>query len=159
MYASLLLLLAITTLYAGYNILIKFSSDLVPESVTSTILATIALQFAALAISSVYAITLLIKGGQALALPAGAFGWAIAAGLCIGAAEIGYFYLFRGVGGGAPMLANLAIPTIVGGTIVITLLVSWLILSEPVTGLRVFGAALAVVGIVTMFAADVATKT
>ena len=66
MYASLLLLITITTLYAAYNLLIKASTDLVPVTSTSTILATIALQISALAISSVFAIGLLLRGGQTL---------------------------------------------------------------------------------------------
>ncbi len=154
MYSTVLLLVAVTALYAGYNLLIKFSSDLAPESATTTILATIALQMAALAVSLTFAAALLIRGGQSFTLPIGAFGWAVAAGLCIGAAEVGYFYLFRGIGGAEPILANLAIPTIVGGTILITLLASWLVLNEPMAGLRLLGAILIIIGIIVMFTAD-----
>ena len=154
MYASLLLLITITTLYAAYNLLIKASTDLVPVTSTSTILATIALQISALAISSVFAIGLLLRGGQTLSLPLGAYVWAAAAGLCIGAAEIGYFYLFRGSFGSAPMPANLAIPSIVAGTIIIALLASWLFLREPISGMQLLGVALVVTGIVVMFVAE-----
>ena len=76
----------------------------------------------------------------------------MAAGLCIGAAEIGYFYLFRGVAGGEPMAANVAIPIVVSGAIVFTLLVSWLVLREPFTSVRLLGAVLVVAGVVTLFA-------
>jgi len=154
MYWSFALLLLITALYAGYNILIKFSTEAMPDSATSTIFATIALQASALAASCVFLFSLLIRGGHDLTLPAATFGWAIVAGLCIGAAEIGYFYLLRGVGGNAPMLANSAIPTIVGGTIVITVLISWLILREPTSGLRLLGAGLVIAGVIAMFAAN-----
>ena len=154
MYSSLLLLITITTLYAAYNLLIKASTNLVPVTSTSTILATIALQISALAISSVFAIGLLLRGGQTLSLPLGAYVWAAAAGLCIGAAEIGYFYLFRGSFGSAPMPANLAIPSIVAGTIIIALLASWLFLREPISGMQLLGAALVVTGIVVMFTAE-----
>ena len=55
MWASVTLLLAITVLYAGYNLLVKVSSSHVPASATSTVLATICLQLAALAASVVFA--------------------------------------------------------------------------------------------------------
>ena len=43
MYASLILLLGITSLYAGYNLLVKVSSGHVPAVATTPILAAIAL--------------------------------------------------------------------------------------------------------------------
>ena len=152
MYASLTLLLAITALYAGYNLLVKVSSGHVPAAATTPILGTIALQAAALAVSAVFAAGLLIRGGHVLAISSTAFAWAVAAGVCIGAAEIGYFYLFRGVGGAEPMPANVAIPVIVSGAIVLTVLVSWFVLREPFTWVRLLGAALVVAGVVTLFA-------
>ena len=152
MYASLTLLLAITALYAGYNLLVKVSSSHLPAAATTPILATVALQAAALAVSAVFAAGLLIRGGHVLAASPPALAWAVAAGLCIGAAEIGYFYLFRGVGGAEPMAANAAIPIVVSGAIVLTLLVSWLVLREPFTWVRILGAALVVVGVLTLFA-------
>ncbi len=91
---GLILLISVTLLYAGYNLFVKVSSGHVAEKVTSTVLATICLQFTALLVSTLFAIYLLRKGGQVLALGPPAYGWAMAAGLCIGAAEIGYFYLF-----------------------------------------------------------------
>ena len=51
MWTEILLLLAITVIYAGYNRLVKVSSNYVPEPATSTVLATICLQRAALAAS------------------------------------------------------------------------------------------------------------
>ena len=152
MYASLVLLFGITLLYAGYNLFVKVSSGHVPAASTTPILATISLQVAALAVSGVFAASLVLRGGQVLAVSTPALSWAVAAGLCIGAAEIGYFYLFRGVAGGEPMAANVAIPSIVSGTIVVTVLVSWLVLREPFTWTRLLGAALVVVGVVTLFA-------
>ncbi len=50
--AGLLLLVTVTTLYAGYNLLIKVSVSHVPAAATSTIVATICLQVAALPASS-----------------------------------------------------------------------------------------------------------
>ena len=151
MYAPLLLLLTVTFLYAGYNLLIKVSSNYVPAETTSTILATITLQVAALTISCIFAVGLLIRGASTLTLTTPALLWAAAAGLCIGTAEIGYFYLFRGSLGSAPVNANLAIPVIVGGTILVTIVVSWLLLREPMTWMKFFGAILIVIGVVMMF--------
>ena len=110
MYASLILLLGVTSLYAGYNLLVKVSSGHVPAVATTPILATIALQVAALAVSAAFAAGLVLRSGHVLAVSPAAVAWAVAAGLCIGAAEIGYFYLFRGVGGAQPMAANVANP-------------------------------------------------
>ena len=152
MYVSLILLLGVTSLYAGYNLLVKVSSDHVPAAATTPILATIALQVAALGVSAAYATGLVLRGGHVLAVSPPAVAWAVAAGLCIGAAEIGYFYLFRGVAGGEPMAANVAIPIVVSGAIVFTLLVSWLVLREPFTSVRLLGAVLVVAGVVTLFA-------
>lgn len=152
MYASLILLLGVTSLYAGYNLLVKVSSGHVPVAATTPILATITLQAAALAVSAAFAAGLVLRGGHVLAVSAPAVSWAVAAGLCIGAAEIGYFYLFRGVAGSEPMPANVAIPIIISGTIVLTLLVSWLVFREPFTWARLLGAALVMAGVVTLFA-------
>ena len=152
MYFSLILLLGVTVLYAGYNLLVKVSSGHVPAVATTPILATIALQTAALAVSAAFATGLMLRGGHVLAVSAPAVSWAVAAGLCIGAAEIGYFYLFRGVEGAEPMAANVAVPIVVSGAIVLTLVVSWLVFREPFTWVRLAGAALVVAGVVTLFA-------
>ena len=152
MYLSLVLLLGVTVLYAGYNLLVKVSSGHVPAAATTPILATLSLQIAAATVSAAFALTLVLRGGQVLAVSPAAVAWAVAAGLCIGAAEIGYFYLFRGVGGGEPMAANVAIPIIVSGAIVLTLAASWLVLREPFTWVRLVGAALVACGVVVLFA-------
>ena len=152
MYLSLALLLGVTVLYAGYNLLVKVSSGHVPAAATTPILATISLQVAAVTVSAAFALVLVWRGGHVLAISPAAVAWAVAAGLCIGAAEIGYFYVFRGVGGGEPMAANVAIPVVVSGAIVLTLVVSWLVLREPVTWVRLAGAALVVAGVVVLFA-------
>lgn len=147
-----LLLLTATLLYAGYNVLIKISGTHVPEAATSTVLGAICLQLAALTTSTTFAGTLLLfKDGQHLQLTTPAYLWAAGAGLCIGGAEIAYFYLFGGIGGEKPMAASLAIPTIVSGTIVISLLVSWLVLREPLNWYQWLGCGLIVLGIVLLF--------
>jgi drug/metabolite transporter (DMT)-like permease len=149
--SSVLLLLAVTGLYAGYNLLIKVSSGHVPAAATSTVLATICLQIAALAASLLFTAFLLLRGGQQLQLTAPAYAWAAAAGLCIGAAEIGYFYLFGGLGGLRPMAANVAIPAIVSGTIVLTAAASLLLFRETLAWPQVLGLGLVVAGLLLTF--------
>ncbi len=151
MSASLVLLILITLLYAGYNFLIKISTNHVPNETASTILATIALQVAALAISCLFAVGLITRGVTSLQLPASAYVWAVLAGLCIGAAEIAYFYLFRGFAGASPFPANVAIPFIVSGTVVITVLIAWLTLQEPLSWQKGVGMLFVIMGVATIY--------
>ena len=151
MWTGILLLIAITVLYAGYNLLVKVSSGYVPQAATSTILATICLQLAALAASCAFALALLARGGHVLKLSASAYAWAVGAGLCIGLAEIGYFYLFRGVGGTGPVAANVAVPVIVTGTVVLTMLLSFFALKESLGAMQIAGTVVVVVGIAMIF--------
>ena len=147
-----LTLLAITTLlYAGYNVLIKVSTQYVPHDAHTTITATICLQIAALAVSLVFLATYKFQVGASLVLPAKAYIWAAAAGLCIGAAEITYFYLFAGIGSSKPMQASVAIPVIVSGAIVISLFVGWLLLRETIAWPQILGAVLIATGIIMLF--------
>lgn len=148
---ALLLLLTVTMLYSGYNLLIKISGGHVPAEATTTIFATICLQLAALATSVMFMGVLLLRGGNVLHLSTKAYLWAAAAGLCIGGAEIAYFYLFGGIGITKPVAANIAIPTIVSGTIIITMLVSYLVLREPLTWNQLLGGGCIVLGIVILF--------
>ena len=151
MWAGILLLITITALYAGYNLLVKVSSLHVPDAATSTVLATICLQVAALAASCTFAALLLARGGHVLKLSPAAYAWAAGAGLCIGLAEIGYFYLFRGVGGTGPVAASVAVPVIVTGTVVLTMLISWLALKESLGAMQIAGTAVVVIGIAMIF--------
>lgn len=148
---SLLLMLVITFLYAGYNLFIKISSNHVPIQLSSTLLATIALQISALSVSCLIVAGLLIRGESIPALPITAYSWAILAGLCVGFAELGYFFLFRGFAGAPPMPANIAIPFIVSGTIVIAVIFAWLILREPMTLQKVVGMVLIAVGVAAIY--------
>lgn len=151
MWPSIILLIAITALYAGYNLLIKVSSNHVPVAATSTVLATICLQLAALAASVTFALALLARGGHVLKLSTTACAWAAAAGLCIGLAEIGYFYLFRGVAGAGPVAASVAVPVIVTGTVVLTMLLAWLALKESIGAMQIAGTVVVVIGIAMVF--------
>ena len=149
--ATFFVLTLVMGLYAGYNVLIKVSTGHVPDAATTTVLATLSLQVTALMVSLAFAGVLGAQGGHVFRLGVASYGWAAAAGLCIGAAEIAYFYLFTGIGHGAPMAANVAVPAVVGGAIAITLLISVLALKEPTSWLQAGGAALVVVGVLLLF--------
>ncbi len=145
------LLVAVTILYAGYNLLIKVSGTFMPAAATTTILATISLQLAALLASGLFLGFLALRGGQVFSLSPGAYLWAAVAGLCAGSAEIAYFYLLSGVGFARPMTASVAVPTVVSGTIVIALLFSGLVLGEKIAWNQILGAFLIVLGIGALF--------
>ena len=149
--AGLLLLVTVTVLYAGYNLLIKVSSSHVPAAATSTIAATICLQVAALMTSIVFVSIAMLRGGQVLQLSWGAYLWAAAAGLCIGGAEIAYFYLFSGIGTIKPMAANLVIPTVVSGTIVITVIAAYFIFSETLALIQLAGLGCVIIGMLLLY--------
>ena len=151
MWSGILLLTAIAAFYAGYNLLVKVSTLHVPAAATSTVLATVCLQLAALATSGTFAAMLIARGGHALALPSAAYAWAAGAGVCIGLAEIGYFYLFRGVGGSGPVAASVAVPIVVTGTVVLTMLLSFIALKESLGPMQIAGTAVVVVGIAMIF--------
>ena len=143
-----LLLLLITVCYAGYNLLIRMSGSHSGHAV-SPLLATISLQMAALGISFCY-LLYLWKQNVELALPAKAYPWAIAAGVCIGLAEIMYFYLFRGAEGIRPIAASVAIPLIVGGTIAIVVCLSVVLFGERLSGVQWLGVLLTLSGLLVL---------
>ena len=147
---TLFLLCAVTLLYAAYNLLIKTSSLHVPEAATTTVLATLTLQVAALVTSLGFMGVLTLRGGHVLGLSAPAYGWAAAAGLAIGAAEICYFYLFSGVAGSAPIRASVAVPVIVAGTVVLVAAVSHLAFAATLSPRQLVGGALVVAGLLLM---------
>ena len=146
---SLILLALVTVFYASYNLLVKASSNHAGQEVSTPILATISLQVSALCVSLAY-LLYLFRHGTELALPGKAYLWAMGAGLCIGLAEILYFYLFRGFEGERPIQASSAIPFIVGGTIVITVVVSILVFGESLNRGQWAGVALAFAGMLVL---------
>jgi drug/metabolite transporter (DMT)-like permease len=127
------------------------SGAAVPPTATTTIVATLCLQIAAVTTSLAFGAVLYASGGHDFRLPAAAMLWAALAGMAIGAAEIGYFYLFGGVGEIRPIAANVAIPIVVSGTIVITMLVSWLVFGEPIGWRQILGAGCILVGTIVLF--------
>ncbi|MCY4051816.1 MAG: EamA family transporter [Gammaproteobacteria bacterium] len=147
---SLLIILLITLCYSGYNLLIKVSMSHAESTSISPIFATIGLQISALMVSIVYLITTARTSVSFSDLPFGAYTWAIAAGICIGIAEILYFYLFRGFSGETPIQASTAIPMVIGGTILITILISVFLFRESLTNAQWLGVALAFVGMTVL---------
>jgi len=148
---SIGVLFAVTILYAGYNIFIKASGNYIPVSATTTVLAAICLQLAALFTSIVFLSILTMRGGHSFSLSSASYLWAVIAGLSIGVAEIGYFYLFSGIGSSKPMAASVAIPTVVAGTIIIAMIVSVLFFGELFTLPKLAGSLLVIAGVVVFF--------
>jgi len=139
-------------LYAEYNLFMKVSGDHVPVTANTTIMATIAVQIAALAKSTSFAIFLVAGGTVILGLYKPTFFWAILAGICIGGAEICYLYLFGHTGIGSSKLPTyVIIPFIVGATIVIVVIASVFIFREPLSLTQLLGAAFAILGLILMF--------
>ena len=147
-----MLLLFVTIFYAGYNILVKVSGGHAGGIATTTILATISLQIAALCASLMFALFLFLRGDQIFSLPTASYGWAILAGVCIGGAEIGYFYLFSGLGSRQGMSASVAIPVVVCGTIVISTLVATFVFKEHLGLQQLSGVGLLIVGSLLLIA-------
>ncbi|MXZ80271.1 MAG: EamA family transporter [Gammaproteobacteria bacterium] len=151
---TLAVLALITFCYAGYNLFIKVSMSHAESTAISPIIATICLQASALAVSILYLLSL-VRDSVALAdLPFRAYAWAIGAGICIGIAEILYFYLFRGFAGEAKIEASTAIPFIVGGTIVIAVVVSVFLFGESLSPIQWIGTALALAGMLVLAASS-----
>ena len=147
---SLALLLAATIFYAGYNLLIKQSSVFAEAVAVTTITATVALQLAALVVSLVFMMLLRLSGVESFILPAPAYWWAIGAGLCIGAAEICYFYIFAGSPFTAPVSVNVATPVIVGGAVLVAALGARLFFGEIMGTRQWLGAGLILVGVIAL---------
>jgi drug/metabolite transporter (DMT)-like permease len=148
---GILLLITVTTLYAGYNLLVKVSAAHVPAAATTTIALTLCLQIAALFTSLVFVAVAMVRGGQVMQLNSSAYLWAAAAGLCIGGAEIAYFYLFGGMGGIKPMAANVVIPTVVCGTIAIAVVVSYFAFGEKLAPVQMVGVGCIMAGMALLY--------
>ncbi len=144
---TLILLLLITACYAAYNLLIKVSGDHVGEA--SPILATIGLQLAALTVSLLY-LAVLIRQEVTVIVATPALFYGVAAGCFIGTAEVMYFYLFRGVANEPAIAASVAIPVVVGGTIILSVLVASVVFGEVPGVLQWVGIILTVAGLLLL---------
>jgi len=145
---TVILLSLITLCYAAYNLLVKVSGS-GADAMTSPILATISLQFAALSVSLCY-LLYLWRTNIPMSLPLKVYPWAIAAGVSIGIAEIMYFYLFRESTSGKSISASVAIPLIIGGTILIVASLSYLLFNERLSLVQWSGVGIAVGGLVLL---------
>ena len=100
---AIVLLTLVTLAYAGYNLFVKVAGDHAPAEATTTVLATMVLQIGAIATSTAFLIFLSVQGGHVFKLSTPTYVYALIAGVCIGTAEIGYLYIFGGVGGIKPL--------------------------------------------------------
>ncbi len=145
---AIFLLTVVTLAYAGYNLFIRTSGTHAPPEATSTIFAILLLQTGALVTALCFLAYLGFQGGHTFRLSGPSYLYAIAAGVCIGIAEIAYFYIYAGA---RPLPAYLVVPTVVAGTIAITFAVSLIVFQERMSMFQAFGALLVLVGIVIMF--------
>ena len=143
---NLLLLIIVTLSYAGYNLFIKLASSQNINN-TNSIAATLSLQIFALIVTSIFSVYLFSKGERIFVLPSKAYLYAIFAGISIGFAEIGYFYLFNASNPNGALNANTAIPVILGGTILITMIFSFYIFNESYNYQKILGTSFIIFGI------------
>ncbi len=143
---NLLLLVIVTVSYAGYNLFIKLSSSQNINN-TNSIAATLSLQVFALVVTSIFSVYLFSKGERIFVLPSKSYLYAIFGGISIGFAEIGYFYLFNATNPNGPLNANTAIPVILGGTILITMIFSFYIFRESYSYQKILGTLFIIFGI------------
>ena len=146
MYNNLFVILLVTLSYAGYNIFVKLSSSQNINN-TNNIAATLFLQVFALLVTSVFSFYLYTKGEKIFVLPSKAYLYAIIAGISIGIAEIGYFFLFNPTNTNGALNANVAIPIVLGGTILITMLLSFYYFEETYNLNKIIGTVFIIIGI------------
>ena len=118
---NLIILVIVTISYAGYNLFIKLASSQKLNN-SNSIAATLCLQIFALFVTMLFSFYLFSKGEEIFVLPSKSYLFAIFAGISIGLAEIGYFYLFNESNPKGASKANAVIPVILGGTILITMI-------------------------------------
>lgn len=145
---TIFLLALVTATYAGYNLFIKIAADHLPATTTSTVLATLSMQVMTFVPTLCLFGILYAQGGHVFKINSTVMMWAMIAGLCIGSAEVAYYYLFSGLGGGKPMPANVVVPTVVCGTVVITAVVSYFAFRESFSWPQMLGSALVIGGVI-----------
>ena len=144
------LLITVTLAYAGYNLFIKLAGA---QNINNNngIAATLCLQIFALIVTSVFSIYLSSLGENIFVLPSKTFLYAVFGGISIGIAEIGYFYLFNASNTDGALNANTAIPIILGGTILVTMIFSFYILKESFNYHKIIGTIFIIIGIYLIF--------
>ena len=86
-------------------------------------------------------------GESIFVLPSKTYLYAIFGGISIGVAEIGYFYLFNASNSNGALNANTAIPIILGGTILVTMIFSFYIFEESLNYQKLLGTTFIIFGI------------
>ena len=143
---NLIIFVIVTISYAGYNLFVKLASSQNLNN-SNSIAATLCLQLFALFVTILFSFYLFSKGEKIFVLPSKSYLYAIFAGISIGLAEIGYFYLFNESNPKGASNANSVIPVILGGTILITMIFSFIFLSESFNYKRIFGTFFIIFGI------------
>jgi len=95
----------------------------------------------------IFSVYLFSKGERIFVLPSKVYIYAIFAGISIGFAEIGYFYLFNASNPNGASNANTAIPVILGGTILVTMIFSFYIFEESLNYHKLLGTTFIIFGI------------
>ena len=144
------LLITVTLAYAGYNLFIKLAGA---QNINNNngIAATLCLQIFALIVTSVFSIYLSSLGENIFVLPSKTYLYAVFGGISIGIAEIGYFYLFNASNTDGALNANTAIPIILGGTILVTMIFSFYVLKESFNYHKIIGTIFIIIGIYLIF--------
>ena len=144
------LLIIVTLAYAGYNLFIKLAGA---QNINNNngIAATLCLQIFALIVTSFFSIYLSSLGENIFVLPSKTYLYAVFGGISIGIAEIGYFYLFNASNTDGALNANTAIPIILGGTILVTMIFSFYILKESFNYHKIIGTIFIIIGIYLIF--------
>ena len=124
---------------AFYNFFIKQASVHLPAAVGAVVL-----QLVAAALGALWLLRLKLLG-QPLPLSGQGLGLAALAGLGVGLAEILTFVVFQR---GVP--ASVGTPVIVGGSVLLTALLGWLVRREALSGAQLAGLLLIVAGIVLL---------
>ncbi len=119
-----------------YNVFMKLGADRI-----DAVLGAVVLQVVAAALGSGYALWLRTTD-HSFAFSREGLGYAAAAGVCVGLAEIGTFVVFAR---GAPVA--LATPIILGGSVTLAALVGATILREPLRPTQIAGIVLVICGV------------
>lgn len=140
-------ILLIIFFYSGYNLFIKLSSDQTSIGNNNILSATLILQFTALITTLSLSSKLIFSTDKFFILSFKSYTYAILGGICIAAAEIGYFYIFSNKNSSSSLNASSAIPIVIGGTICITFIFSYLFLNEKIYLQNSIGVFLILIGI------------
>lgn len=130
------LAVAVAGAFAAYNLLMKAASSRIDQVPGAVVLQLVAAAAGAVALAALWA------SGQPIRATWSGAGYAAAAGLAVGLAEIGTFLVFAR---GAPV--SLASPVIMGGSVLLGAGLGVAVLREALTPAQGLGVALIAAGI------------